>query len=175
MLTLILGGARSGKSRYAQALVSDAPRVTYIATASAGDDPEMKRRIARHRAERPPHFRTIEAPVALVEAVEAVKDGVILVDCMTLWLSNLCYRHRALRHEAREARILGAVSAFIEAARERQGDIIVVSNEVGGGVVPDSAVARDFRNLQGLANQAVAGEADRVVLMVAGIPFAVKG
>ena len=110
-----------------------------------------------------------------MEAVEAVKDGVILVDCMTLWLSNLCYRHRALRREAREARILGAVSAFIEAARARQGDIIVVSNEVGGGVVPDTAVARDFRDLQGLANQAVAGEADRVVLMVAGIPVAVKG
>ena len=98
----------------------------------------------------------------------------ILVDCMTLWLSNLCYRHRALRHEAREARILGAVSAFIEAARECQGDIIVVSNEVGGGVVPESAVARDFRDLQGLANQAVAGEADRVVLMVAGFHHAIR-
>ncbi len=175
MLTLILGGARSGKSRYAQTLVGDAPLVVYIATASAGDDPEMKRRIARHRAERPSHFRTVEAPVALVEAVEAVKDGVLLVDCMTLWLSNLCYRHRALRQEARESRILGAVSAFIKAARERTGEVIVVSNEVGEGVVPDSAIARDFRDLQGLANQAVAREADRVVVMVAGIPRAVKG
>ena len=173
MLTLILGGARSGKSRYAQTLAGVASSVVYIATASAGDDPEMKRRIARHRAERPPHFRTIEAPVALVEALEAVKEGVILVDCMTLWLSNLSYRHRALHPEARKSRILGAVSAFIEAARERE--IIVVSNEVGEGVVPDSAVARDFRDLQGLANQAVAREADRVVLMVAGIPLAVKG
>ncbi len=175
MLTFVLGGARSGKSRYAQTLAGVAPSVVYIATASAGDDPEMKRRIARHRAERPPHFRTIEAPVELVEAVEAVKDGVILVDCMTLWLSNLSYRHRALRPEARESRILGAVSAFIEAACQREGKIIVVSNEVGEGVVPDSSVARYFRDLQGLANQAVAREADRVVLMVAGIPLTLKG
>ncbi len=175
MLTLILGGARSGKSRYAQSLCGDAPSVVYIATAEGGDDPEMKRRIAHHRAERPSHFRTVEAPVALPEAIAALgaaREEIILVDCMTLWLSNLSYRHRALRPETRQTRILDAVSAFIEAARERE--MIVVSNQVGGGVVPESAVAREFRDLQGLANQAVAGEADRVVLMVAGLPLAVK-
>lgn len=172
MLTLVLGGARSGKSRYAQSLCGDQP-VRYLATAQAGGDAEMSRRIERHRAERPSHWETVEVPFALADAVRADGDKVVLIDCVTIWLSNLCYRHRGLRPEAREKRVLGEVSALVVATAGRE--VIAVSNDVGGGIVPDSPVAREFRDLQGLANQRIAAEATRVVLMVAGLPMVVKG
>lgn len=171
MLTLILGGARSGKSRYAQSLCGERA-VRYVATALASGDGEMSRRIERHRAERPKHWSTMEAPHALVDAVRAPGDELILVDCVTVWLSNLSYRHRELRADAREKRLLREVDAFIDLTRAR--DVIVVSNDVGSGIVPDSAVAREFRDVQGLANQAMAAAADKVVLMVAGIPSVIK-
>lgn len=171
MLTLVLGGARSGKSRYAQTLCADRA-VRYIATAQASGDAEMSRRIERHRAERPPHWKTVEAPFALVDAIGGSDEELLLVDCITVWLANLSYRHRELRAEAREKRLLGEVADFVEATRGR--DVIVVSNDVGSGIVPDSPVAREFRDLQGLANQAIAAAADRVILMVAGIPTNVK-
>jgi adenosylcobinamide kinase/adenosylcobinamide-phosphate guanylyltransferase len=172
MLTLVLGGARSGKSRYAQSLCVDRP-VRYIATAQAAGDAEMIRRIERHRTERPGHWKTIEAPFALVAALGESNDELLLVDCITVWLSNLSYRHRELRPEAREKRLLGEVSDFVEATRLH--DVIAVSNDVGSGIVPESPVAREFRDLQGLANQIVATAADKVFLMVAGIPTVVKG
>ncbi len=172
MLTLVLGGARSGKSRYAQSLCGDKP-VLYIATAQVAGDAEMSRRIERHRSERPQHWKTVEAPFALVDAMRAAGDELLLVDCITVWIANLSYRHRELRAEAREKRLLGEVSDFVEAARGR--DVIAVSNDVGSGIVPESPVAREFRDLQGLANQAIAAASDHVVLMVAGIPTIVKG
>lgn len=132
----------------------------------------MTRRIEKHRAERPEHWETVEAPLGVVDAVRASEGAILVVDCITIWLSNLCYRHRALRPEAREQRVLGEVSAFVEAASDRE--VIAVSNEVGSGIVPESAVAREFRDLQGLANQKLAEAAEHVVLMVAGLPLALK-
>jgi adenosylcobinamide kinase/adenosylcobinamide-phosphate guanylyltransferase len=176
MLTLILGGARSGKSRYAQSLFADVDareRVVFVATAMVGDDSEMASRVLRHQAERPPRFETVEAPLDLVAAVGAEpRNAAVLVDCVTLWLSNAMYHHRDLGREAREEKILADVSALIEVSRERH--VVLVSNEVGFGIVPESAVAREFRDLQGRANQVLAGAASRVVLMVSGIPLALK-
>jgi len=171
MLTLVLGGARSGKSRYAQSLCGDKP-VRYIATAQVAGDAEMSRRIERHRSERPTHWETVEAPFALVDAMREPGDALLLVDCITVWLANLSYRHRELCAEAREKRLLGEVSNFVEAAHGP--DVIAVSNDVGGGIVPESPVAREFRDLQGLANQTIAAASDKVVLMIAGIPTIVK-
>ena len=171
MLTLVLGGARSGKSRYAQSLCGG-QRVRYIATAQSAGDAEMTRRIERHRSERPPHWRTVEAPFALVDAVREPGDELILVDCITVWLSNLSYRHRELRTEARATRLLGEVSDFIEATSAR--NVIAVSNDVGSGIVPESPVAREFRDVHGLANQGIAEAAEKVISMVAGIPVTVK-
>ena len=132
----------------------------------------MSRRIERHRSERPPHWKTVEAPFALVDAIREPGDDLILVDCITVWLANLSYRHRELRAEAREKRLLGEVSELVRAAHGH--DVIAVSNDVGSGIVPESPLAREFRDVQGLANQAMAAAADKVVLMVAGIPTILK-
>ncbi len=176
MLTLVLGGARSGKSRHAQALCKDADKVVYVATAPAVDtDDEMLRRIARHRAERPAHWKTIEEPLDLARVVRemAPPDAVLLVDCVTLWLSNLAWEHRALTDDERESFILERVVEFAEATRERE--VVAVSNEVGSGIVPDNPIARSFRDVQGLANQTLARYAARVILLVAGLPLVLKG
>ncbi len=175
MLTLVLGGARSGKSRYAQSLAAAAGGpVVFIATAelvSAGEDPEMAARIARHRADRPSHWKTLEAPLAVVAAVHST-ESLVLVDCVTLWISNLLYEHRTLDRSSREKTILAEVEALSSALRERES--IAVSNEVGEGIVPETPLAREFRDLQGQANQILAREASRVVLLVAGIPLTLK-
>lgn len=172
MLTLVIGGARSGKSRYAQSLARSEERpVLFVATATP-EDPEMAARIERHRADRPPHWKTLEAPLDVVAAVRGA-DTVVLLDCVTLWISNLLYEHRALDRGAREARILGEVEALAAVLIEKEA--IAVSNEVGEGIVPESSLAREFRDLQGQANQILAREAGRVVLLVAGIPLALKG
>ena len=172
MLTLVIGGARSGKSRYAQSLARSGERpVLFVATA-APEDPEMAARIERHRADRPPHWKTIEAPLEVVAAVRGA-DGVVLLDCVTLWIANLLYHHRALEGGAREAKILGEVEALAAVLREKEA--IAVSNEVGEGIVPESSLAREFRDLQGQANQILAREAGQVVLLVAGIPLGLKG
>ena len=163
---LILGGARSGKSRHAQALAEGmaADRI-FIATAQAFDD-EMRERIVRHRADRDASWRTIEAPVRLPQAI-AGQDGagVLLVDCLTLWASNLLLGDEAIdRHLAR-------LDAALTAAR---GTVVLVTNEVGWGIVPDNALARRFRDLAGIVNQRVASAADRVELVVAGLPMVLK-
>ena len=176
MLTLIIGGARSGKSRYAQALCKGADKVVYVATAPAVDtDDEMLGRIARHRAERPVHWRTIEESLDLARVVREVAppDSVLLVDCVTLWLSNLEWEHRSLAADERENIILERVVEFAEATRERE--VVAVSNEVGSGIVPGNAVARSFRDVEGLANQTLARYAARVILLVAGLPLVLKG
>lgn len=176
MLTLVLGGARSGKSRYAQSLAAAAGGpVLFVATAapvSPAEDPEMAARIARHRADRPRHWTTLEAPLDVVAAVRSA-ETLVLVDCVTLWISNLLYEHRALEPASREKTILGEVEALAAILRERQA--VAVSNEVGEGVVPETPLAREFRDLQGHANQILAREASRVVLLVAGIPLTLKG
>jgi adenosylcobinamide kinase/adenosylcobinamide-phosphate guanylyltransferase len=173
VLTLILGGARSGKSRYAQSLCARGPAV-YLATARADGDPEMEARIARHRAERRPGWRTIEEAQDVARAVrEATPLGApVVVDCVTLWLANLLVTHTDLPPVDQERLILEAVAQLPEAARQR--DVIAVSNEVGNGIVPEQPLGRAFRDLQGLANQLLAREASHVVLMVSGLPLVLK-
>ncbi|WP_332685439.1 bifunctional adenosylcobinamide kinase/adenosylcobinamide-phosphate guanylyltransferase [Bosea sp. (in: a-proteobacteria)] len=165
-LTLVLGGARSGKSRHAEALVEALPPPwAYIATAQAYDD-EMRARIAEHRARRSPDWRTVDAPMALPEALRAVPAGrPILVDCLTLWLTNLILAERD---------IAIATGELIAACREASGPVVLVSNEVGLGIVPENALARRFRDEAGRLHQRLARQADRVVFMVAGLPMQVK-
>jgi adenosylcobinamide kinase/adenosylcobinamide-phosphate guanylyltransferase len=166
LVTLVLGGARSGKSRYAEWLIGTYPQPwIYIATAEAKDD-EMAERIAAHKARRDAGWRTIEARHDLADALAAAPEGsAVLVDCLTLWLSNLMTG--AFDLEAPTARLLQALA-------RRSGPTVLVSNEVGLGIVPDNALARRFRDAQGLLNQRVAAQAARVIMMVAGIPVSVK-
>ena len=174
MLTLVLGGARSGKSRYAQALCADRATV-YVATARALDDPEMQERINRHRRDRPGSWITLEEPEAVASAVTRARpaDAPVIVDCITVWIGNLLWKHRGAAAQTQEQVVLRSVVELIEAGRGRT--LIVVANEVGGGTVPDHPVARAFRDVHGLANQLLAGEAGRVVLLVAGLPLVLKG
>ena len=185
MLTLILGGARSGKSRvareraagYGHIFPSQAHgRVCYIATARPGDDAEMQARIARHRADRPMDWQTVEAPIALAEAVEEAAPccAVVLVDCLTLWLSNLMWENREAPGAETEAKALAEIDRIAVAARSAGRQVILVSNEVGWATVPDSPVARAFRDLQGIANQHAARFADEVLLVVAGLAMKLK-
>ena len=167
--TLVLGGARSGKSRFALGLHSAQTRVAFVATAVAGDA-EMRERIERHRAERPAHWRTIEEPwelVARVRDASAAADAVV-VDCLTVWAANLMLRGDPDEHVLKQADELAALLA------SRPADITLISNEVGLGVHPATEDGRHFRDLLGVVNQRVAAAADRVVLMVAGIPVSVK-
>jgi len=164
---LVLGGARSGKSRYAQHLAeTSGARPVLIATAQA-HDAEMRARIARHAAERGPNWTVVEEPHALAKALarEAQPGRVVVVDCATLWLSNLMLR---------EADLAKASAELAGALKVLGGPAILVSNEVGGGIVPENALARRFRDAQGSLNQALAGVCEAVVLMQAGIPVRIK-
>jgi adenosyl cobinamide kinase/adenosyl cobinamide phosphate guanylyltransferase len=165
-LTLVLGGARSGKSRYAESLIAALPPPwLYMATAEAGDA-EMTARIETHRARRGPQWQTIEALRGLAAALQRSGDRPVLVDCLTLWLSNLMLAGVDIEAEtAHLERALAAATA----------PVVLVANEVGYGIVPEHPLGRKFRDLQGLLNQRIAGRADRVVLVVAGLPLAVKG
>jgi adenosylcobinamide kinase/adenosylcobinamide-phosphate guanylyltransferase len=166
-LTLVLGGARSGKSRYAERLVEGAGVAgTYCATAEAGDA-EMAARIAEHRTRRGRFWRTVEAPLALAEtiAAEAAPDRPLLVDCLTLWLSNVLLTGKALDRE------FGRLSA---ALREAAGPVVLVANEVGLGLVPETPLGREFRDAAGRLNQEMARLADRVVFIAAGLPLSLK-
>lgn len=165
---LILGGARSGKSRHAQSLAEAFDgQLAFIATGEAYDT-EMAERIARHRADRGPRWQTIEAPIALANAIraETAPDRLLLVDCLTLWTSNLIHAGRDVAAETRDLiTTLGAAT----------GPILFVANEVGLGIVPDNALARTFRDAAGHMNQAIAGAANRVTFVAAGLPMALKG
>jgi len=166
-LTLVLGGVRSGKSRYAEALVEGQPGAcVYIATAEAGDD-EMRARIAAHRARRGSRWRTVETALDLtpVLARECAPDRAVLVDCLTLWLANLMAAGRDVAAER---------EALVAALPGLGGPAVLVSNEVGLGIVPEGALARAFRDHAGLLHQAVAAVADGVVLMAAGLPLVLK-
>jgi adenosylcobinamide kinase / adenosylcobinamide-phosphate guanylyltransferase len=187
MLTLVLGGARSGKSRYAQSLCASSSRVIYVATARTGDgadDPEMSERIARHRADRPAEWQTVEEPLDLSRAIlETPVEANLLIDCITLWISNLMWEFREKANVEQEKLILAEVDELIEAVRRRAkkaiatgaaGEVVIVSNDVGGGLVPEHPVTRAFRDLQGFANQRLAQAADTVVFIIAGSPLRLK-
>lgn len=167
-LTLVLGGARSGKSRHAEGLVRAAKLAkVYIATAEAWDD-EMRDRIARHRADRGEGWTTREAPRDLAEAIraEAGPGRAVLVDCLTLWLTNVMLAERDVKVE---------VDALLAALQGASGPVVLVSNETGLGIVPDNALARRFRDAQGTLNQRVAMIAARVDFIAAGLPLRLKG
>lgn len=174
MLTLILGGARSGKSRLAQKLAAAAGRVTYIATAEVNQDAEMAARIEQHRASRPSSWRTIEEPVALACAAERAADesDAVLIDCLTIWLNNLSWKYRDGTPQQLEDCVRDEIERI--AATARHGRLILVSNEVGSGTVPEAAVTRAFRDTHGFLNQWAAESADEVILTVAGLPLYLK-
>jgi adenosylcobinamide kinase/adenosylcobinamide-phosphate guanylyltransferase len=164
-LTLVLGGARSGKSRHAEALVEAEPAPwTYIATAQGYDD-EMRARIAAHRERRSEDWRTVDAPLELANAIADADGGPVLVDCLTLWLTNVMLAERDTQAER---------AALIATCRTVAGPLVLVSNEVGLGIVPDNPLARRFRDEAGRLHQELAARADSVILMVAGIPMQVK-
>ncbi|MBS1155835.1 MAG: hypothetical protein H6R07_1759 [Proteobacteria bacterium] len=166
-IELILGGARSGKSRYAlnQVLAQTGP-VAWVATAQAHDD-EMRERIAHHRAERPAHWQTVEVPLQLAAALAALRDRFVVVDCLTLWLTNWLCREDTAGWQAERRAFLA------ELAQPRQ-QLLLVSNEVGFGIVPDNALARLFRDEAGRLHQDIAAIVPQVTLVVAGIPMNVK-
>lgn len=165
-VTLVLGGARSGKSSFAEQLAeSHAFPRTYIATAEAFDD-EMAVRIARHREARSGKgWQTVEAPLDPADSLRAAR-GLVLIDCITVWLGNLMHHERP---------IAPAVEDLCSALADSDSRVIVVSNEVGLSIVPENAMARRFRDEQGLANQRLAAAADEVFLVTAGIPMRIKG
>lgn len=170
-IVLYLGGAKSGKTRAALAAAEafEPPRY-YLATAEALDD-EMRARILAHQAERGPDWRTVEEPLDPAAAIAALPSkGPVLVDCLTLWLSNLFGNKPGLDASA----FLSEIDRLCEAADNRQGATIIVSNEVGGGLVPMDPLSRMFRDLSGLAHQRLAAKAAGVFLVVAGLPMRLK-
>ena len=164
-LTLVLGGARSGKSRFAEGLLAEAAPRAYLATAEPGDA-EMAARIAAHRARRGRFWNTVEVPRDLAGAIaEARGDRPLLIDCLTLWLSNLMLAGDALDRE------FAALSIALRAAG---GPIVMVANEVGLGLVPETPLGRAFRDAAGLLNQKIAALADRLVFVAPGLPLVLK-
>jgi adenosylcobinamide kinase/adenosylcobinamide-phosphate guanylyltransferase len=170
-VTLVLGGARSGKSRYAQQLAEQSQRVVFVATAKASDD-EMHAKIERHKEDRPKNWLTVEESLELpkVLAEHEVDCDLIVVDCLTIFVANVMEAEGENR-----AGINNRVEALCGALRAVQCNIVLVSNEVGSGVHPVSALGRAYQDLLGEINQKVARIADDVVLMVAGLPLALKG
>jgi adenosylcobinamide kinase/adenosylcobinamide-phosphate guanylyltransferase len=163
----VLGGARSGKSRYAQTRAEAIEgRHIFIATAEAFDD-EMRGRIARHQADRDQRWETVEAPRDLPGTIDALNqpDAVVLVDCLTLWMSNLLLAGANIGEETQK---------LCRAAKAFQGHMILVANEVGFGIVPDNALAREFRDEAGRTNQIVAAQVDEVQLVIAGLSLRLK-
>lgn len=164
---LVLGGARSGKSRTALSLAETAPGARiYVATAQSLDE-EMRERIARHREERDSDWRTLEEPLELASAIrrESGPSQVVLVDCLTLWLSNILLAERDPDRE---------IEFLAQSVRDASGPLVLVSNEVGNGIVPEAALGRRFRDEQGRLNQRMAAACDAVILVVAGCPLQIK-
>ena len=177
-ITLILGGARSGKSFYAQELAEASGKsVTFLATAQALDD-EMAARIQRHRAERPAHWETLEIPRGLTSHLAQIRSDVVILDCVTLLVTNLLMQSVKddLVDEAPFMQdVHTEVDELLAALRTKEQHWLVISNEIGLGLVPPYQMGRVFRDGLGWANQKLAREADEVIFMVAGIPMAIKG
>lgn len=171
-LIFVIGGCRSGKSRHALQLAEEMPgdRKIYIATCVPQDD-EMKQRVARHQKERSQIWQTVEAPLHLPQAIteNSPEADVLLVDCLTLWVSNL------LMETDDEKTLAANISQLIDALGKAASPVVLVSNEVGAGIVPENRLARQYRDIIGWVNQAVAKTAGKVTWMVAGIPVTVKG
>jgi adenosylcobinamide kinase/adenosylcobinamide-phosphate guanylyltransferase len=166
-VVLLVGGARSGKSRIAQTRAEAVGgELVYVATGQALDD-EMTARIARHRSERGAQWRTVEAPLELPDAIrrEGARDRVLLVDCLTLWLSNLMLGHHDVE---------AATAALLDVLATTSATVLLVSNEVGMGIVPENALARRFRDEAGRLNQRVAAAASEVLLVAAGLAIRMK-
>jgi len=167
-VTLVLGGARSGKSRFAETLVLETgKRPVYIATAEAQDD-EMRQRIRQHRARRDVRWKTLESPLELIRGIknESGDNRAILVDCLTLWLTNLMIYERNVSSQC---------DGLVYLLKETRSDIVLVANEVGLGIVPEHRLARQFRDYAGQLNQAIAAIAHRVYFVAAGLPLTLKG
>ena len=165
-VSFVLGGARSGKSRYAESLIGATGRAAlYLATAEARDD-EMRARIAAHRARRPAAWAALEEPLEIVNPLLAEETRPVLVDCLTLWLANLMSAGRDVGYE---------IERLLSALPRLKTPVVLVANEVGLGIVPENALARDFRDHAGRLNQGVAARAERVVFVAAGLPLALKG
>ena len=175
-LWFVTGGARSGKSRFAEGLARESGRpVVYIATMQPHDD-ELRRRVERHRSDRPSAWQTVEAPVDLASALAATEGtACALIDCLSLWVANrlmaLGEQPAADAIEALEAALLDETASLLRVASEREGPTITVTNEVGAGVVPEYPLGRAYRDLLGVTNQRVAAHADRAWLMVSGRPL----
>ncbi|MCX7796622.1 MAG: bifunctional adenosylcobinamide kinase/adenosylcobinamide-phosphate guanylyltransferase [bacterium] len=165
-LTLILGGARSGKSNFALSLAKDKREVTFVATALPLDE-EMKERIERHKRERPLYWKTVEEPLDLLSVVKDLDSEIIILDCLTMWVSNLLERHI-------DEEIIGMAEDIAEYCRKFNGEVIAISNEVGLGIVPEYPLGRRYRDLLGKVNQVFARYSNKVFFMIAGIPLEVK-
>jgi adenosylcobinamide kinase / adenosylcobinamide-phosphate guanylyltransferase len=163
-ITLVLGGARSGKSAFAENLLPANVERVYIATAEARDD-EMNSRILTHQERRGSLWKTVEAPLKLVEALNTLEETPALLDCLTLWLSNLMEANKNITQETDQ---------LTACLKETPGPVVIVSNEVGQGIVPENGLARRFRDHAGQLNQAIAAVADHVYFVTAGIPTQLK-
>ncbi len=179
-ITLILGGARSGKSHLAQKLAAEAKSVLFVATASAGDE-SMRLRIEKHQAERPANWRTLEVGQHIGDKIDIAfqNEKVILIDCITLLVSNLLCQYTdvqfaALSEAALEKQVIEELAELQECLKALPASFIIVSNEVGLDIVPDNRLARLYRDFLGRANQILALGADEVYFMIAGIPLRVK-
>lgn len=172
-IILILGGARSGKSRLALSRASEHEQVAFVATAQAGDE-EMAARIRLHRKERPRHWQTIECPQAVHEGLQRVRPGTqaVVIDCLALYISNLLLNDESTSNK--QEYVVSQIKLLCEACQDIEPTVFIVSNEVGWGVVPDNALSRQFRDLVGQANQMIAAEADEVCLVVAGLSQRIK-
>ncbi|MGI6361368.1 MAG: bifunctional adenosylcobinamide kinase/adenosylcobinamide-phosphate guanylyltransferase [Bacillota bacterium] len=176
-IIFITGGARSGKSTFAEQLASQkGEEVLYLATAVASDE-EMRERIARHRAQRPSSWQTIEAYEKLADMLEKASQRVVLIDCLTVMINNLLYPkwHDKMNYQEQqqlEFQITQEIQDLLDA--DFKGTLIIVSNELGMGLVPSSALGRYFRDLAGRINQQVADRANEVYLLVSGIPVQIK-
>jgi adenosylcobinamide kinase / adenosylcobinamide-phosphate guanylyltransferase len=179
-MTFILGGARSGKSRLAQEMAAKAKTVLFVATASA-DDEDMQNRIAKHQADRPAHWHTLEAGLHIGDIIDAAfqNEELVLIDCITLLVSNILCQYTdeqfaALSENVLEKQVYEEIQELQECIKSLPASFIIVSNEVGLDIVPDNRLGRLYRDLLGRANQTLAHSADEVYFMVAGIPLRVK-
>ena len=175
-IILITGGARSGKSRHAQALAEARPGKRLFIATSPVIDAEMHHRIERHQADRQGQgWRTVEEELRPADILTGnPEETVVLLDCLTLWVSNLLFAAEAPEYYT-ETRLAELAEELVGAARNRQGAVIIVTNEVGLGIVPENPLARRYRDLVGRCNQTIAAGADRVDLVVCGIPLSIKG